>query len=71
MIFNFGMGEVFVAGIVVDDVVGVRGCSSGGVLEDGADANFWSLLVIQLLILYNYLPCTRTDSNPVNRMLAN
>ena len=43
MIFNLGMGEVFVAGIVVDDVVGVRGCSSGvlvgGVLEGGADAN--------------------------------
>ena len=50
MIFNLGMGEVFVAGIVVDDVVGVRGYSSGVVLEDGADANFWSLLVIPLLM---------------------
>ena len=50
MIFNLGMGELFVAGIMVGGVVGVRGCSSGGVLEDGADANFWSLLVIPLLI---------------------
>ena len=43
MMVTLGMGEVFTVCFVADEVVGVRGSSSGvlvvGDLEGGADAN--------------------------------